>query len=101
MIAQFKRVGALAVMLALTANTALAQGGPPWQWGWSFWWFPGLRILLVLGCVALLVVIIVRIMQRPGASRNVVGLDILNERLARGEIDKTEYEEKRRLIMGA
>jgi uncharacterized membrane protein len=30
--------------------------------------------------------------------RRSAALDILNQRLARGEIDRTEYEEKRKLI---
>lgn len=33
-----------------------------------------------------------------GVDRRSTALDILNQRLARGEIDRTEYDEKRRLI---
>jgi putative membrane protein len=33
-----------------------------------------------------------------GSERRSTALDILNQRLARGEIDRAEYEEKRRLL---
>jgi uncharacterized membrane protein len=33
-----------------------------------------------------------------GSERRSMALDILNQRLARGEIDRAEYEEKRRLL---
>jgi uncharacterized membrane protein len=33
-----------------------------------------------------------------GGERRATALDILNRRLARGEIDRAEYEEKRRLL---
>ena len=33
-----------------------------------------------------------------GVDRHTTSLDVLNQRLARGEIDRTEYEEKRKLI---
>ena len=33
-----------------------------------------------------------------GVDRRSTALDILNQRLARGEIDRTEYDEKRKLI---
>jgi uncharacterized membrane protein len=33
-----------------------------------------------------------------GVERRSTALDVLNQRLARGEIDRTEYDEKRKLI---
>jgi putative membrane protein len=102
MIKHFKRVAALAAVLTLPANVALAQSGPPWEWGWWFWWFPVFPLFFVLGCLAVFVFIMVHLMGRhaPWRDRG-AGLDILNERLARGEIDKAEYEEKRRLIVSS
>ena len=102
MIKHFKHVAMAAAVLALPANVALAQSGPPWDWGWWFWWFPAFPLLFVLGCLAVFVFIVVQMTSRHAQSRERrAGLDIINERLARGEINKDEYEEKRRLIMSA
>jgi putative membrane protein len=101
MITHFKRVVIVATVLALPAGIALAQGGPPWEWGGWYFLFPGFRFLFVLACLAAFVYFIVRMVRRPAPSRSSAGLDILNERFARGEIDKAEYEDKRRLIAGA
>jgi len=100
MIRYLKRVAVLAAVLTLPANAALAQSGPPWEWGWWFWWFPVFPLLFVLGCLAVFVFIITSMVGRHTIPKR-AGLDILNERLARGEIDKAEYEEKRRLIMSS
>jgi putative membrane protein len=80
---------------------ALAQGGPPWEWGWWFWLFPGFRFLFALAVLAAVVFLIVRLARGPARSRSNAGLDILNERFARGEIEKAEYEERRRILTGA
>lgn len=56
---------------------------------------PFILLLALVGVIAL----IVWIAQWATASRrNRTALDILNERFARGEIDRAEYEEKRKLI---
>ncbi|MGE3712633.1 MAG: hypothetical protein AB7G35_23560 [Hyphomicrobiaceae bacterium] len=107
MIKHLKRVAILATVLALPAGVALAQGGPPWGWGGWFHFFP---FLIVLAFVTGLVLIMVRLIGRHCPWRDSrertsvphkAGLDILDERLARGEIEKAEYEEKRRLIVSA
>lgn len=101
MITRVKWVALVAAVLALPAGLAMAQGGPPWEWGPWFWLFPASRFLFVLACIAAVVFFIVRMVRRPAQSRCGAGLDILNERLARGEIEKAEYEEKRRIITSA
>ncbi|ODS97033.1 MAG: hypothetical protein ABS56_10595 [Lautropia sp. SCN 69-89] len=76
-----------------------------WGWGWTWgigmvhgllWW-----IFVILG-----IVLLVRLLARGGGSGAVppspppvpaeTALDILKKRYARGEIDKAEFEEKRR-----
>jgi putative membrane protein len=58
---------------------------------------PFLLLFALIGVIA----IIVWVVQWAGDSRRSrTALDILNERFARGEIDKTEYEEKRKLMDG-
>lgn len=95
-----KSIAIATAALALPANVALAQTGPPWDWGWWFWWFPVFPLFFVLGILAIFVFVIVRMTGHHGRmSETRAGLDILNERFARGEINKDEYEEKRRLIM--
>ncbi len=58
---------------------------------------PFILLFAVIGVIAL----IVWVWQWAGdLRRSRTALDILNERFARGEIDKTEYEEKRKLMDG-
>jgi putative membrane protein len=63
--------------------------------------FGPLAMILVIAAVIALVVVLVRWLsgsssyQRPHAR---TPLDILKERFARGEIDKDEYEERRRTL---
>jgi putative membrane protein len=79
-----------------------------WGGGWYGMIFGPLFMILVLAAVIAAVVLFVRWIAGPWQGtapphQAVMGrtpLDILKERLARGEIDKDEYEEKRRLISG-
>jgi len=74
-----------------------------WDGGW--WGFGmGLVWLLFLGLIVVGVVLLVRYLwgaggtpSRPEGNR---ALDILDERFARGEIDRQEYEERRRILTG-
>ncbi len=71
--------------------------------GWShLWFFPFFPIgFMVLGII-IMTFVMVPMMRRHGHDRfdfpQRTALEILNERYAKGEIDKAEYDEKRRVI---
>ena len=109
-------VGAVATYsaAAVLVSMALAQAptapetfpyGPHMGWwggGWDGMFFGPLFMLLVVVAVVVTVVLLVR---RPGVSwqgtvppTGRTPLDILKERFARGEIDKADYEERRRVL---
>ena len=77
-----------------------------WNWGYGgMGWGMGLGMLLFWGLVLVGVVALVRGLG-PGADRhappppNHGALDLLAQRYARGEIDREEYEQKRRDLSG-
>ncbi|MGZ5828900.1 MAG: SHOCT domain-containing protein [Xanthobacteraceae bacterium] len=81
-------------------------GGPMWgdRWGWH----PGLIIgpiimaLVLIGIVALIVSLVRWFSHTHDRHHNIGGgsraLDILEERFARGGIDKADFEDRRRLL---
>jgi putative membrane protein len=90
-----------------TAQPGEGYWGPHMMWGGWFHMFLGfVMMLLFLGILVGLVVLVVRWLGSseqspfrhapgPGARSS---LDILKERLARGEIDVAEFEERRRAL---
>ncbi len=69
-------------------------------WGWGHMLFGGLMMILFWGGLIVLVVVLVRWLdsrKTSGAdtSRRPTPLELLQERYARGEIDKQEYEERK------
>ncbi len=98
-----------AVLAPVSALADPAEGyqgyGPHMMWGdgWAGWIFGPVMMLLVLAAIIAAVVIIARSVSQSGhgshgptAGRDPI--DILKERFARGEIDKDEYEERRRVL---
>ena len=76
--------------------------GGPEGWGWGFWIVHNLLwwVILILG-----IVVLVRMLGRAARrdepeSPPETALDVLKKRYARGEISKTEFEEKKRDISG-
>ncbi|HSH49366.1 MAG TPA: SHOCT domain-containing protein [Halomonas sp.] len=100
------------LMLGFSATSpALAQRYDDsfWHpaWGWGHMLFGGLMMLVFWGGVIALAVLLVRWLSRTntpdrggvsesGLSRRPTPLEILQERYAKGEIDKQEYEERRK-----
>lgn len=98
--------------LALTASSWAQQpqdnyhgAHMMWNGGWWYGMFFGLIILvLFIGIVVAVVVLLVRWLG--GSITNTESstpslrdpLDILKDRFARGEIDKDDYEERRRIL---
>lgn len=104
--------GAMAT-LALSAGASLAQGDEryryaydmPHMWGGGGWGgmiFGPILGLLYIGLIVVAVIFLVRWLggefgARPG-SRSRTAIQILEERFARGDIDKDEFEERKRLL---
>jgi putative membrane protein len=99
--------GIVVLLMAIAPLPALAQqqAPPDWAWGpWQFWWICPLMMLVMF---AVVVTIFLAFHRSAGGGHHVLpwwrsphesALQILNERFARGEIDQTEYEERRRLL---
>lgn len=69
--------------------------GPEIMGGWGWVLLHGVFWLVVLALLGRLIVLLMR--QK---SRHPPGLDVLTERYARGEINRDEYLEKKRDILG-
>ena len=87
-----------------------------WSGGWGFWWiFPLFMLLMIIICVAAIFFLGHRLgsghhhwgpwqMMDRGRSWGdpaYSALQILNERFAKGEIQKQEYEEKKAVILSS
>ena len=99
-------MGLILLTEALIPTPALAQERP-WEWGWSMhsgWWMCSvggavmmLMMLVLWGVVIAGIVLGIRWLARQGREeRPDRAFDILRERYARGEINKEEFEARRR-----
>lgn len=93
----------LALPASLPAGAAWAQAGERYYYGHHDMmggWFGGLvMMLLMIALIVGAVVVTLRLLGHGPAGRSPDrALDILNERFARGEIDGTEFEERRRAL---
>jgi putative membrane protein len=82
----------------------MGYGGHMWEGGWMGWFFGPLMMIVFLFAAIVLIVLVVRWLGGTGhgAAHHMpptkTPLDILKERFARGEIDKDEFEERRRYL---
>jgi len=98
---------ALGAALILAATPVLAHGegyggyGDHMMGGWGFGIFGGLMMLVFWGLIIALIVLAVRwFSDQRGGGKSSDALDILKDRLARGEIDPEEYEMRRKALEG-
>ena len=112
-------VTAMTAALAVVPGTVWAQaqtpsdieryGWGPHMMGWGGGWYPmifgPLFMILFLAVLVAVVVILVRWLGGPWQAQvphqlppSRAPLDILKERFARGEIDKAEFEDRRRVL---
>ena len=102
-----RSTAAIIALLASVASAAaaLAQGpGPGWMhdwetgWGWGGMWLGPVFMIALLALLIGLIVALVRWLgggSEDGGRRVRTARDILDERYARGEIDREEYQRRR------
>ncbi len=79
--------------------------GQMWSHGWGGWIFGPLMMIVFIALIVGVVVLVVRWLGGVGGgpaqgSKPKAALEILEERFARGEIDKDEFEDRRRALQG-
>ena len=106
---KFRALLLLVTSLSVQTQPVTAQAdtwGGDWHdgWGWGHMFFGSFMMLLFWGGLIILIVLAVRRMG-GGPARGGDGpapgnraLEILEERYARGEIDKEEFEERKQLL---
>jgi putative membrane protein len=101
----------LAPLFTAAAHAQTPREGPyHWHdawgggWGWGHMLFGSIMMVVFWGGIIVLVVLAVRWLGSGAAGLTAAApakktaLEILEERFARGEIDKEEYQERRRLL---
>lgn len=94
----------------LSAIAQATQTPQPWDWpgpwhmmwggGWGFWWiFPLFMAFMVMMCIFFMMRAPWGHGHQSGRDATTSALQILNERFARGEIQKEEYEEKKTILL--
>ncbi len=89
----------LAPLSAAWAQEDRWRHGPLWDgWGWGHFVFGPLMMILFIATIVVVVVLIVRWLGGPGggAAPTRAARDALDDRYARGEIDREEYLEKKK-----
>lgn len=101
-----------AMMASLISSPVLAQqtqegvryGHYMWNGGWHGWFFGPIMMILFIAVTVVVIVLLVRWLGGSGngaahfSPPGKTPIDILKERFARGEIDKEEFEERRRTL---
>lgn len=108
-----KRLLTIATVAALSVAPVLAlaqeaegpiYGHHMWGGGWGGWFLGPIMMIVFIAFAVVVVVLLVRWLAGPGhvgpaqSPPGKMPLDILKERFARGEIDKEEFEERRRVL---
>lgn len=95
----------LPVQVLADAEGSYHHHGMMWEGGWGMMVFGPLMMIVFIGAIVVLVVLAIRWLGAAGHLPTAHGgatprtpLDILQERLAKGEIDVAEYEERRRAL---
>ncbi|MFO7783873.1 MAG: SHOCT domain-containing protein [Desulfatiglandales bacterium] len=100
----------LCLSLIFSASSAFAQRYGGWQHGmmdgWGMGWFGGIFmlviwVLVVVGLIILIKWLVQSTREAPGgrSSSTSRALHILEERYARGEIEKQEFQEKKKDLL--
>ncbi len=78
--------------------------GQMWGHGWGGWIFGPLMMIVFIALIVGVVVLVVRWLGGGGGpaqgAKQKAALEILEERFARGEIDKDEFEDHRGALQG-
>lgn len=92
----------MAALTGLAASPALADPDGSWEghmmWGGGYGLFGGLMMLVFWAVIIALIVLSVHWLRDnngPGGRRTSDALDILRERLAKGEIDEEEFRRRK------
>ena len=97
---------ALVVSSPVLAQQTQGPGYGPHMWngGWHGWFFGPIMMIVFIAVAVVVVVLLVRWLGGSGhggalhSPPGKTSLDILKERFAKGEIDKEEFEERRRVL---
>jgi len=97
---------AAAIWLLYRHSAGMWMGNGRWDMGYHHMMGGGMGIVMIIfwvvliGSVVLLISGVINDTRRSQSNNDVMQkpLDILKQRYARGEIDKTEYEDKRRTL---
>lgn len=102
-------VWSLAPALAFAQDAPPAWRGHMWGWGWGggpgYFFGPLFHIAMIALSVAVVILVVRWLSPRGwhhhhGYGRGGSALAILEERFARGEIDKAEFDDRRRALLG-